>query len=437
MARPLVALAAVVGLAVSALAEPPPFERAFPEAMTQAGAQFLQGKPILEPEGLKAFENKPEHQAKLDDFYYLLGKAVFVQMGRASAEKPDVYASMVRLVAEQFRVDPEACLTAYKDRVRTADAEEPTVEEEAMRAELLAEVLAAPKLDGALAARVGGSLREAGKALLSGSRRSAAGSSSSPGDAVPASADETAAASPASAPAAAAAPAQAAAASAAKAAPVKSASARAAPESASAPAEPPPKKAGLKTQPAPAPKTAEAPSAAEPTPPAARGWSWRDLIDWEKAVELAREVKEAVVGFTKYCYRFVKNALERAGLMARGWRAKVSSEEAVSAYQFSRLVREKPYLFKRKLREISPYTKPLPVGSILVWGKGDCGFSREHGHIEIVVDAKDPPLACSDGCARVNPKRWEHAIARTGCMKVFVPSRAAEVAAQAKYTGGH
>lgn len=39
-----------------------------------------------------------------------------------------------------------------------------------------------------------------------------------------------------------------------------------------------------------------------------------------------------------------------------------------------------------------------PQGSVLVWNAGQCGFSSEHGHIEIVVR---PGHACSDFCGNV------------------------------------
>jgi hypothetical protein len=37
----------------------------------------------------------------------------------------------------------------------------------------------------------------------------------------------------------------------------------------------------------------------------------------------------------------------------------------------------------------------LPVGGIVVYQRGACGFSSRHGHIEVVVS---PGRLCSDGC---------------------------------------
>jgi hypothetical protein len=128
-------------------------------------------------------------------------------------------------------------------------------------------------------------------------------------------------------------------------------------------------------------------------------------LDGDKAQELAHKVWEKARGFTGYCYAAVKNALD--DVLPKGWRSQVG---AASAYQFANSLNQNPKLFdKLKLRKIDPNTLPdqrLPVGAIIVYGRGMCGFNAEHGHIEIVVSS-DPPKACSDGCEGIPASRLQ------------------------------
>ena len=55
--------------------------------------------------------------------------------------------------------------------------------------------------------------------------------------------------------------------------------------------------------------------------------------------------------------------------------------------------------------------------AIIVWGRGECGYSKSHGHIEVVSTA-DGSRACSDFCGRVKTSR------RCGIPDVFIPVRA-------------
>jgi hypothetical protein len=110
-----------------------------------------------------------------------------------------------------------------------------------------------------------------------------------------------------------------------------------------------------------------------------------------------------------HCYRYVKNALEASGIPIRRY---LDPSEELSAYSFARWAKSSP----RELAaaNLAPLADPdmndLPLGSVIVWGRGVCGYSPQHGHIEIVV-AKD--RACSDFCGRI--KRG------CGTPDVFVP----------------
>lgn len=81
-----------------------------------------------------------------------------------------------------------------------------------------------------------------------------------------------------------------------------------------------------------------------------------------------------------------------------------------------------PALFnKLKIRRIDPHIRPLPIGGIIVWERGQCGYSEDHGHIEIVVSQK-PPSASSDGCRPVLLDCLDKA-ADKGGVNVYVPVR--------------
>jgi hypothetical protein len=144
-------------------------------------------------------------------------------------------------------------------------------------------------------------------------------------------------------------------------------------------------------------------------------------LDWHKAKELAQNVWDNAKGFTGYCYAAVKDSLDT--ILPSGWRKDVAP---ASAYQFASSINRNPKLFdKLKLRKIDPSTvhdKELPVGAIIVYGRGMCGFSREYGHIEIVVATK-PAQACSDGCESIPPSRLSciDKYSPKGWVNVYVP----------------
>ena len=146
-------------------------------------------------------------------------------------------------------------------------------------------------------------------------------------------------------------------------------------------------------------------------------------LDWNKAKELAQEAWDGAKRFTGHCYAYVKDALDN--VLPDGWRSEVGQ---ASAFQFANSINKNPKLFDRlKLRKIDPSTLPdgiPPVGAIIVYGRGMCGFSRAHGHIEIVVSSK-PPKACSDGGEDIPPSRSKciQKYSPKNWVNVYVPVR--------------
>lgn len=117
--------------------------------------------------------------------------------------------------------------------------------------------------------------------------------------------------------------------------------------------------------------------------------------DLSAGSHLASVVKANEIGFTGYCYSYVKSAMQTAGIVDRQTIA--GTGDGGRAAQFNNFVHDKPYLLKRKLLRIPSPSWPLPIGTIVVWSPGACFYSAKSGHIEIVTHIK-PPQACSDGC---------------------------------------
>lgn len=126
------------------------------------------------------------------------------------------------------------------------------------------------------------------------------------------------------------------------------------------------------------------------------------------------------------CYAYVKDALASAGVDVASDIAPY--KYAVSAYEFAKWANENPKeLAAAGLAKIDIGNGAPPKGAILVWGRGVCGYSQKHGHIEI-VENDDGSRACSDFCGRV----------RHGCGKptVFIPIKKGQSAVGAGCSGG-
>ncbi|MBI5209381.1 MAG: hypothetical protein HY927_05340 [Elusimicrobia bacterium] len=159
------------------------------------------------------------------------------------------------------------------------------------------------------------------------------------------------------------------------------------------------------------------------TPPAPGSGGVLDFLDWDRAKKLAASALRNARTFVGLCYGYVQKSLN--SILPAGWRGEVRQ---ASAYQFASSLNANPKLFdKLKLRRLP--VEELggglpPVGSIVVYGRGQCGFSPEHGHIEIVV-SHDPPKVCSDGCTALTPGRLM-CIRKGGAkggVNVYIPAR--------------
>jgi hypothetical protein len=121
--------------------------------------------------------------------------------------------------------------------------------------------------------------------------------------------------------------------------------------------------------------------------------------DAEKAQRLAAVAGSENLGyFDKQCYGYVASHMEHAGII----RPEQWGELGIgpdSAADFATWANANPVAMKRQLgleKMETPMTiAELPVGGIVVYERGACGFSEKHGHIEIVVSENK---LCSDGC---------------------------------------
>ncbi|MDD5658376.1 MAG: hypothetical protein PHF00_14085 [Elusimicrobia bacterium] len=120
-----------------------------------------------------------------------------------------------------------------------------------------------------------------------------------------------------------------------------------------------------------------------------------EKINLESGAHLARLIKNREIGFTGYCYAHVKAALQSVGIVDK--KSIADAGAARHAKLFAGFVDKNPSLLKRKLRRVKDPSWPLPIGTIVVWDVGVCGYSARSGHIEIITRIK-PPQACSDGC---------------------------------------
>jgi len=165
-----------------------------------------------------------------------------------------------------------------------------------------------------------------------------------------------------------------------------------------------------------------------PQPPTLQDANISAFLDFKKAAALGLEAWRKATDFGGRCLHRVWGDI-RSVLHLKS--SDVSGMSLQSAYQFSDSLNRDPRLFdKLKLRKIDPSTLPdgiPPVGAIINYGRGMCGFSPKHGHIEIVVSTR-PPRTCSDGCMRLTPSRLE-------CIKKYSPQNSVNVYVPVRDTG--
>jgi hypothetical protein len=341
------------------------FEAVFTETAQAAAKAFAEDRPIPHLALPKEAAVWARYAGQIDNYSVLSAQMSYIQAGREDKDSAEDFEVMIRHVARKIKVDEDGAVALYGERLRLAAAQGGGAPQMALRAGLIAEILGTQKVSPARHKELAVKLEKTRQALLRNLRDT--------GSTASATAVER--------------------------------------NWVSKRYKDPVTIESVLPQVQPVPLRIKDVPGAEP-PQVLKSESIFAYLDWSKAKTMAREVWENAKGFTGYCYAFVKDALD--AVLPSGWRRHIGQS---SAYQFASSLNRNPKLFdKLKLRKIDPNTLPdgiPPVGSIIVYGPGMCGFSPKHGHIEIVV-ATQPPRACSDGCMNITP-------ARLRCIKTYSP----------------
>lgn len=140
-----------------------------------------------------------------------------------------------------------------------------------------------------------------------------------------------------------------------------------------------------------------------PSPAFAEGNAPKTFADYEYDSAMGYKLAAAAAAgnlgaFHGKCYEYVSYHMEAAGVI----RPEQWNELGIGpdyAADFAEWAAANPETMRRELklaRIPTPADKmAVPVGSIIVYERGACGFSRKAGHIEVVTR---PDWACSDGC---------------------------------------
>jgi len=125
-------------------------------------------------------------------------------------------------------------------------------------------------------------------------------------------------------------------------------------------------------------------------------------LDWDLYTGFGQRLANAARynGSGRYsgsrCYEFVWADLKQV----LGSRIESTSVPSQSAYQFGDWADRNPQELNATfhLRRSQVYPELAPLGSVIVWNPGQCGYSSRHGHIEIAIGGGQ---ACSDFCAPI------------------------------------
>ena len=95
------------------------------------------------------------------------------------------------------------------------------------------------------------------------------------------------------------------------------------------------------------------------------------------------------------CATEVGNSVQLSGILPRGvgWR-RVEAASDVASY----LTTNKAYANRIGFRTLKVSASSVPTGSVVGWRRGQCGYNRKYGHIEIAIGGG---RACSDFCGRI------------------------------------
>lgn len=152
-----------------------------------------------------------------------------------------------------------------------------------------------------------------------------------------------------------------------------------------------------------------------------------ELYDQSMGAALAREARKGARSRSrKLCYRYVSDAMERAGVLKHADWARLGIPVR-SAADFGRWADAHPDKLSRELGFVRVATPSSPAqlkqGAIVVYARGACGYSSKHGHIEIVVDSQADAarMACSDFCQTLRPECLTRANTRRH-VRVYVPA---------------
>ncbi|OGR79344.1 MAG: hypothetical protein A2X32_10445 [Elusimicrobia bacterium GWC2_64_44] len=121
----------------------------------------------------------------------------------------------------------------------------------------------------------------------------------------------------------------------------------------------------------------------------------------------AAAAKGNLGAFYGKCYEYVSYHMEAAGVIRpEQWeQLKIGPD---FAYEFADWAVANPEAMRRELKLVklpTPADKlAVPVGAIIVYERGACGFSKRAGHIEVVTKAD---WACSDGCESLDQACFE------------------------------
>lgn len=151
----------------------------------------------------------------------------------------------------------------------------------------------------------------------------------------------------------------------------------------------------------------------------------KTFADYEYDVSAGTKLAAAAArgnlgAFRGRCYEYVSYHMEAAGVIrAAQWdQLRIGPDYAAD---FADWALANPAVMRRELKLVKISTPSdklaIPVGSIIVYERGVCGFSKRAGHIEVVTRAD---WACSDGCQSLEQACFSSPAVR-GRIHVMIP----------------